>query len=70
MARESLSAKTFVGTQVNPVSANKATWRSPSGGTWCKKVMIIYQQLGTVKAKRSHSMEKRQIQSRNKFMRQ
>ena len=29
--------KTFVGTQVNPISANKATWRSPSGGTWCYK---------------------------------
>ena len=29
--------KTFVGTQVNPISANKATWRSPSGRTWCYK---------------------------------
>jgi len=29
--------KTFVGTQVNQASANKATWRSPSGGTWCFK---------------------------------
>ena len=29
--------KAFVGTQVNQASANKATWRSPSGGTWCYK---------------------------------
>ena len=29
--------KTFVGTQVNQASADKATWRSPSGGTWCLK---------------------------------
>ena len=36
--QESLSQlKTFVGTQVNQASANKATWRSPSGGTWCIK---------------------------------